>query len=270
MMKRISKSIVLYILFTFIVLAFFLYVRFPDQAVRSYLLDTMAERYPAASLSFASVSPSFPPGLKMANVRLSFKDNPASDVRLESLKVRPRLTGYLVGRSSFAMNAVAYGGTVQGRVNFPNLLPDKIPAGAEIKLDNLNLEKIAYLKERLGHQISGNLSGVYTYRGSDSQFDFNVQNGTYQLVEKISGFDRIDFSRAEGQLTLKGGLLKINKLKLTGDKINFSLKGDIVLNPDFRNSEISLTGTMELAAMNNKKISLTITGTIGNAKTKYL
>jgi hypothetical protein len=81
MMKRISKSIVLYILFTFIVLGFFLYVRFPDQAVRSYLLDTMAERYPAASLSLASVSPSFPPGLKMANVLLSFKDNPASDVR---------------------------------------------------------------------------------------------------------------------------------------------------------------------------------------------
>lgn len=168
------------------------------------------------------------------------------------------------------MNAVAYGGVMQGRVNFPNLLPDKIPTSAEIKLENLNLEKIAYLKERLGRQISGKLSGVYTYRGSDSQFDFNVQNGTYQLVEKISGFDRIDFSRAEGQITLKGGLLKINKLKLTGDKINLSLKGDIVLNPDFKNSEISLTGTMELAAMNNKKMTLTITGTIGNAKTRYL
>ena len=268
MMEK-SKSIVLYILFSFLVLGFFLYVRFPDQAVRSYLLDTMTERYPAASLSLASVSPSFPPGLKMANVLLSFKDNQA-DVRLESLIVRPRLTGYLVGRSSFAMNAMAYGGVMQGRVNFPNLLPDKIPTSAEIKLENLNLEKIAYLKERLGRQISGKLSGVCTYRGSDSQFDFNVQSGTYQLVEKISGFDRIDFSRAEGQITLKGGLLKINKLKLTGDKINLSMKGDIVLNPDFKNSEISLTGTIELAAMNNKKMSLTITGTIGNAKTRYL
>jgi type II secretion system protein N len=269
MKKKISKGLALYTLVTLIALVFFLYVRFPDQAVRSYLLDTMTERYPAASLSLASVSPSFPPGLKMANVLLSFKDNQA-DVRLESLRVRPRLTGYLVGHSSFAMNAVAYGGVMHGRVNFPNLLPDKIPTSAEIKLENLNLEKIACLKERLGRQIGGKLSGVYTYRGSDSQFDFNVQNGTYQLVEKISGFDRIDFSRAEGQITLKGGLLKINKLKLTGDKINLSLKGDIVLNSDFKNSEISLTGTMELAAMNNKKMPLTITGTIGNAKTKYL
>jgi type II secretion system protein N len=268
-MKKISKNIVLYTLFTLIALGFFLYVRFPGQVVQRYLLDTVAERYPAASLSLTSVSLSFPPGLKMENVILSFKDNPASDFPLESLMVRPRFLGFIVGRSSFSMNAVTYGGAVQGRINFPNLLPDKIPSRIEIKLENLNLEKIAYLKERLGRQISGKLSGVYTYHG-DSQFDFNVRNGNYQLLDKIFGFDRIDFSRAEGQITLKGGLLKINKLKLTGDKINFSLKGDIVLNPDFKNSEISLAGTMELAAMNNKKVSLTITGTIGNAKTKYL
>ena len=108
----------------------------------------------------------------MENVLLGFKDNPESGVRLESLRVRPRLSGYLVGRSSFAMNAVAYGGAVQGRVNFPSLTPDKIPTSAEIKLENLNLEKIAYLKEKLGRQISGKLSGAFTYRG-DSQLDFD-------------------------------------------------------------------------------------------------
>jgi type II secretion system protein N len=164
---------------------------------------------------------------------------------------------------------VAYGGAVKGRVNFPQLVPDKMPTSAEIKLENVDLEKIAYLKERLGRQISGKLSGTYAYRG-DSQFDFAVENGTYQLVDKLFGFDRLDFSRAEGQIALKGGLLKINKLKLTGDKITFSLKGDIMLNPEFKNSEINLTGTMELAAMNNKKVSLAITGTVGNAKTRYL
>jgi type II secretion system protein N len=269
MIKKLSKNVVLYILFTFIVLGCFLYVRFPGQAVQSYLLEAMAERYPAVFLSLASVSLSFPPGLKMENVLLGFKDNPESGARMESLQVRPRLSGYLVGRSSFALNAVAYGGAVKGRVNFLNLMPDKIPTSAEIKLENLNLEKIAYLKERLGRQISGKLNGAFTYRG-DSQFDFAVENGSYQLLDKILGFDRLDFSKAEGQITLKGGLLKINKLKLTGDKITISLKGDIVLNPDFKNSEINLTGTMDLASMNNKKISLSITGTIGNAKTKYL
>ena len=269
MMKKFSKKSVLYILFTFIALVCFLYIRFPGQVVQSYLLNIVAERYPAVSLSLASVSLSFPPGLKMEKVLLGFKDNPEAGARLESLRVRPRLSGYFVGRSSFAINAVAYGGTVKGRVNFPQLAPDKIPTSAEITLENVDLEKIAYLKERLGRQISGKLSGAYTYRG-DSLFDFTAQNGTYQLVDKLLGLDRLDFSRVEGQIALKGGLLKINKLKLTGDKINFVLKGDVILNPDFKNSEINLTGTMELAAMNSKKVSLSITGTVGNAKTRYL
>lgn len=268
-MKKTSKNVVLYMLFTVIVLGCFLYIRFPARVVQGYLLDTMAARYPAVSFSLASVSLSFPPGLKMENVVLGFKGSPESGARLESLSVRPRLTGYFVGRSSFAMNAVAYGGALQGRVNFPHLTPTEIPASAEIKLENLNLAKIAYLKERLGLQIGGQLSGVFTYRG-DSQFDFDVRNGAYQLVDKLFGFDRLDFSKAEGQITIKGGLLKINKLKLTGDKINFSLKGDIVLNPDIKNSAINLTGTMELVAVNSKKISLSITGTIGNAQTRYL
>jgi type II secretion system protein N len=269
MIKKISKPILYYTLFTVSALVFFLYVRFPGPVVQSYLLNSMAERYPALSLSLESVSLSFPPGLHMENVLLVFKDNPGSNVRLESLRVRPRLSAYVLGRSSFAINAAANGGTVKGRVNFPQLVPEKIPAGAEITLDNVDLEKIAYLQERLGRQITGRLSGAYTYRG-DSQFDFAIQNGTYPLVDKLFGFDRLDYSRAEGQITLKGGLLKINKLKLTGDKITISLKGDIILNPDFKNSEINLTGTMELAAMNNKKVSLAITGTVGNAKTRYL
>ena len=269
MMKKITKSTVIYILFTFIVLWFFLYIRFPGNVVQSYLVDMVAERYPEVTLSVASASLGFPPGLKMENVVLSFKDNPASGTILEMLKVRPRLSNYVVGRSSFSITAALYDGDAQGRVNFPNVLPEKIPTSAELKFANLNLAKFAYLKERLGRQITGKLSGTYAYHG-DSQLDFDIQNGTYQLLDKLLGLDRIEFSSAEGQLVLKGGLLKINKLKLQGDKINCFLKGDVVLNPDFKNSEINLTGTIELAAMNNKKISLSITGPIGNARTKYL
>ena len=269
MMKKINKHSIFYILFTLIALVGFLYVRFPGQLVQSYLLNTVAQRYPAVSLSLASVSLSFPPGLQMEKVLLGSKDNPESGVRLESFRVRPRLSGYLVGRSSLALSAVAYGGAVQGRVNFPRLALDKMPTSAEITLENLELGKIAALKQKLGRQISGKFSGVYTYQG-ENLIDFTVKNGSYPLVEKLFGFDRLDFSRVEGQLALKGGVLKINKLKLTGDKISFSLKGAIILNPVFNNSEINLTGTMELASMNNKKLSLSITGTVGNANTRYL
>ena len=270
MMKIINKYKLLYVLFTFLVLGFFLDLRFPGKVVQNYLLDTMAERYPEASLSLASVAMSFPPGLKMENLRWGFKDNPEPLLRLELLRVRPRLLGYLTGHASLATNALAYGGTLRGRVDYLHLVPDKIPASAELKFAGLTLDKITYLQERLGRRISGTLSGNFNYQGDSSRLGFEIKNGSYQLLDKLMGIDRLDFSQAEGQIELKGGVLKLNSLKLQGDKINCSLKGDIVLNPDFKNSQISLTGTMELAAMGNRKISLSITGTIGNARTNYL
>ena len=53
---------------------------------------------------------------------------------------------------------------------------------------------------------------------------------------------------------------------MKGDKINLSLQGYLLLNPEFKNSELNLNGTMEILTLSNKKVPLTINGTIGNAK----
>ncbi len=268
-MKIITKQIVFYIVFTLLVTGFFLQARFPDKAVESYILDTLAERYPGAFLSLASISLSFPPGLKAENLVFGFRENLESNIRFESLKIRPRLTGYFLGRSSFAVNAAAYGGTLGGRIDYPGFLPAKSPTSANMIYENLALEKCTYLQDRLGRQLSGKLSGSFAYSGT-SRLDFVVRNGSYPLLENLLGMNKVDFSQAEGQVTLSGGVLKITKFQLKGDKISCSLKGDITLNPDFKNSAVNLSGTMEVAGLGNKKMSLTITGTVGNATTKYL
>lgn len=268
MMRKINKHVVFYVIFSIFALVFFLYARFPDKVVEKYLLNKLAERNPGIFFSVGSVGLSFPPGLKMRNVLFGFRNNPDSIIRLESLKVRPRLTGYLSGHASFAIGAAAYGGVLKGRLDFPHFRPEKSPKGVDIRFEDVTLEKCDYLKEKLGRQISGRLSGVFTYHG-DSQLDFDIQNGSYQLLDNLFGFNRLDFSKIEGQLILKGQVLKINKLKLKGDKINLSLKGYLILNPEFRNSELNLNGIMEIATLSNKKIPLAITGTIGNAKSSH-
>lgn len=269
MMRKINKNFVGYSIFAIFMLVFFLQVRFPGKAVENYLLETATERYPAAFLSLESLSLSIPPGLKMQNLLFGFRDNLEANIRLAHLKIRPRFIGYLMGRTSLAIDSSAYGGTLWGRVNFPHFFPNQSLASADIKFEGLTLEKCSYLQDRLGRQLSGRLSGSFVSSG-DSRLDFNVQNGSYQLLANLFGLDKIDFSLAEGQILLKGGLLKISKLQLKGDKISCSLKGDIVLKPDFKSSELNLSGTMQIANMNNKKIAMTITGTVANPNTKYL
>ena len=263
-----KKRILLYTLFCIGVLSFFIYARFPGKVVENYILAVAAESYPAAFLSFGAVSPSLPPGLKLENITLGFRENPEANIRVEKFTVMPRLLRYISGRSAFTVNALAYGGSLKASVDFPSFSLKPPPAKAEIIFEGLSIEKCAYLKDKLGRTVTGKLGGTFIFSG-DSQLDFTIQKGSYQLLESLFGFERLDFNKVEGQVTLKGGVLRIAKLRLTGDKINCSLKGEVTLKSDLKNSEINLNGTMEIANM-GKKISMLITGTMGRVQTKYI
>ena len=263
-----KKKFLLYTLFCICVLSFFIYARFPDKAVENYILASIAESYPAAFLSFGAVSLSLPPGLKLENITFGFRENPEANIRVEKFTVMPRLLRYISGKSAFTVDALAYGGSVKGSVDFPGFSLKTPPAKAEIIFEGLSIEKCAYLKDKLGRAITGKLGGTFIFSG-DSQLDFTIQKGSYQLLEGLFGFERLDFNKVEGQVTVKGGILRIVKLRLTGDKINCSLKGEVMLKSDLKDSEININGTMEIANF-GKKISMLITGTMGRIQTKFI
>ena len=100
--------------------------------------------------------------------------------------------------------------------------------------------------------------------------DFTLTNGTYPLQESFLGLDRIDFSRVEGKASFRNGALKITQLTLTGDKLRCSLKGNILLADDFQESQIDLNGTIELPLQGNKRVTLAISGTLGNPKSRFM
>ena len=71
-------------------------------------------------------------------------------------------------------------------------------------------------------------------------------------------------------MSLKNGVLTITKLKLMGEKAACTLSGDITLNPaDIKSSQINLNAAIELPGQNNKKISMVLTGPLGNPTIKY-
>ncbi len=269
MIKKINRKIVFYTLFALLVLVFFLYARFPGKAAGNYILAAVAERYPGVFLSFESVLLSFPPGLKLENAVFGLKDNMEAGIRIERFTVRPRLLKHIAGRASFALSALAYGGTIKGFVDFPGFSLKNAPTKAEIGFDNLSLERLAFLNDKLGRRITGKIGGSYALNG-DGQLDFSAVNGSYPLMESLFGFEKLDFNKAEGQFTLKSGVLKINKLRLKSNRINCSLKGEIILAGELKNSAINLSGSMEIATLNNKKVTMLLTGTLGNVKTKYM
>ena len=278
MKLKINKQILGYTLYGILIFIALLYLRFPNDVVVNYVVSTLSERNPNVMLSIDSIKPSFPPGLTAKNLTFGFKDEADSTIQADMLTVRPGLLSLLRGKSTLILDAITYGGTIEGNLAIANLRSGEGPVNTEISFDSLNIDKCSYLTDKLGRQITGKLQGSLTYTignegfaGSTGNLNFTILNGTYQLLESLFGFDKLDFSKVEGQMTLKSGVLKIDKLKLTGEKVRCSLKGNIVLNSNaIKSSHMDITCNVEIPGQNNKKVSILVGGTLGKPTTKIM
>lgn len=277
MKLKMNRAIAGYILAGIAMLLILLCLRFPGEALTNYMEAVAAARYPQASLSIDAIRPSIPPGLAFSGITVAVRDRPDAILHADRLSVRPGGLSLLGGRFAILMAAEGYGGEMEGRVDFSRLFSLQGPLSATVSLRDIRIEKCAWLREALARQITGTLKGSVAFSGTaealkngTGNVDFTLTNGTYPLQESFLGMEKIDFSRVEGKASFRNGALKITQLTLSGDKLRCSLKGNILLADDLRDSQIDLNGTIELPAQGNKRVALTIGGTLGNPKSRFM
>jgi type II secretion system protein N len=276
MRPRNHRAVVGYILAGVAMLILLLYLRFPGGAVTE-TIKAEAVRYPGLLLSIDTARPAIPPGVTLENVTAGFRGRPEATLHADSLGIRPGWLSLLRGRLALVMAAEGYGGDVRGRVEFANIFSVKGPLSAKMSIREIRIEKCAWLRDALARQITGTLKGSATFSGAaeslkngTGNIDLTLTNGTYQLLENILGFERIDFNKVDAKVSFRNGALKIAGLTLNGEKIRISLKGNILLADDFRESQIDLNGSIEIPMQGNKRVTLAISGTLGNPKTKFM
>ncbi|OHE23301.1 MAG: type II secretion system protein GspN [Syntrophus sp. GWC2_56_31] len=253
-----------------------LYLRFPGEALANYA-KAFAAQYPGSFLSIDEIRPSFPPGLALANVKIGYRDYPGAAFRVDDLSLRPGGLSLLKGRLTILLAAKGYGGEARGQVDFSRLFSFRGPLTVGATLRGVRIEKIAWLQEELARQVTGTLEGAVSFSGKTEtpnnmtgNVDFTLTNGVFPLTEGFLDFKKIDFSKIEGKLSFQSGTMRITQLTLTGAKVSASLKGNILIADEFRDSRIDLTGTVEIPAYGNKRLTLNISGTIDNPKTRLM
>ena len=266
-----------YAAFAVAALVLFLYLRFPGDILVRYLVSSASAMNPDQVLHIDSAKPVITPGLIFTNVTLAFRNHPRSTIQADAITIKPGYLSLLSGRTAVTFAANAYGGEIRGQADTNNFLSFRGPIDWKLATDGLDIGKISYLKDRLGRLITGQFKGAMTFSGQLPSFfngagnlEFTLINGRYPLLEPFLGFDRLDFKSVEALVQLKNGILTISKLKLTGDKVNGALSGAITLDTaDINRSEINLNCAFELNAQ-NKKISMVLTGPLGNPRIRYL
>ena len=277
MRPRNHRTVVGYILAGVAMLILLLYLRFPGGAVTETIKAEAATRYPGLLLSIDTAQPAIPPGVTLENVTAGFRGRPEATLHADSLGIRPGWLSLLRGRLALVMAAEGYGGDIRGQVEFANIFSVKGPLSAELNIRDIRIEKCAWLRDALVRQITGTLKGSATFSGAGESLkngtgniDFTLTNGSYQLLESLLGFERIDFNKVDAKVSFRNGALKIAGLTLNGEKLRISLKGNILLADDFRESQIDLNGSIELPMQGNKRVTLAISGTLGNPKTRFM
>lgn len=270
-----TKKWIAYMIYGILITAIFLYVRFPSNNAVDYIKSTVERGNPNVVLLIDSVKLCLPPGIKLSNIEVSFRDRPDLILRADVLKLRPALTSLLSGKLSLLLYADAYEGSMQTDINFANRFSTKGPVKIKTGFNDINIGKCSFIKTATGRMVDGRLSGSFSYNGKwdgvingTGSAGFTLLDGNIQLLGDIFGLKELDFDNMEVDMTLKNRTLKITGLDITGKQLSGSFTGNIFLDRDIMQSRLALKGDLKIPAL-DRKVSTTLNGTVSRPITWF-
>lgn len=274
---KITPAVLGYAAFAAAAFILFLYLRFPGDVLIRNLSAAAADVHPDCLLLIDSAKPAIPPGVAFTNVTLGLRSRPRSSLQADTVTLRPAYRQIFSGGTGVAFAAVAYGGTIRGQADTNHFLSFRGPVRWHLTADGIDVAGIDALKDRMGRPVSGQFKGdltasgrLPTFSGMAGSLEFTLVNGSCPLPKPVMGFDRLDFKSVEALAQIKNGILTIRKFRLTGERVSGTLSGTITLDTaDINRSEINLNGSVELPP-DNKKITVLLTGPLGNPRIRYL
>ncbi len=260
-----------YTAFAVLAVAVFLYIRFPGDVFRDYIAASVEEAYPAVTLTLGDVTPAFPWGVKIAAAELRFLEHADRTITVGNVRVTPSLLAFLKGRTALRLEGTGYGGKIGLKAQYPKAFSLSGPVKAEVDCADIPVQQVSTLQELLLRKVTGKLNADVTFSGRPERFrdgrgrfKFTVHNGVYPLQEPVMGIDKLEFTTIEGDVQLGGRTLKVLRLALTGEKMNYTLKGNLSLtDEEFARNVLDMTGTLEVRGT-NRKIPFSLSGTFGN------
>jgi len=264
------KKKLLYITYGIVITIVFLYLLFPSEAVKHYIVTEVASRNPNVVVVIDDIRLGIPAVLEFDDVELRFKDKPGAVLEAKTVTAWPQLASLLRGKPVVRISTAAYGGNIDATV----FSPDRFAIGTSVTVDaevnQINIGECSYLKKVLGRNFAGILKGTLTFEGryddaitGAGTANFIAQNGNVELLKSIVGISTLTFDEITAAMTLKNRTLKIDGVDFTGNEARGSLNGSVLLQRDIIRSRLSLRGTVEIPAV-NKTFSAFVSGTLGN------
>jgi len=241
------KKWVFYIVFAAAAAAAFLYLLFPSQQVRRYIIRQVGQQSPGISVELARVSPCLPPGLRLEDLRLFRKGRLV--FQSPRMRVIPRYLSLFSASRRFHLAGSASGGRFEGEVAIEKA--SRPICAADISFQGIKMEKIAALAEHRPHQLYGAAEGSVSYSTKGDGFgkgraDIRVKQSRIDLDTPMFGFKGVSAGTVTAELKIDGRRALVKQIQLEGSQVSGSASGTISLKRPLKRSRLDLKGTIRL------------------------
>ena len=104
---------ILYVLFVLILTVGFLYVLFPADQIKNYMVFHLNKTHPEINIAIDRIKPAFPPGIRLYNVKVYQASNAL--LILEKVKIVPDLMSFFRSNIIFFFKANTCDGVIDGK-----------------------------------------------------------------------------------------------------------------------------------------------------------
>ena len=240
-MTKLTKNRVFLGLYIVGLLAFFLYLGFPADSIRTYVVNQLSGLSPQIEVTIERIAPALPPGIRLYNVDLYHQEQVWG--RFDNIKIIPHLSSLFGTNKAFSFAANAYTGEIKGKAN----IEKNSPVGrvvVDTTLAGLRVEDVEAIQAVSEYDISGILDGTLAYQSeaADQILKGDLALSDVRVVLTVPLFNQgyLEFNDVTAQLVLNNYDLTIENCDLEGKQLDATVSGSIRLNRDFSRGVLNL------------------------------
>jgi type II secretion system protein N len=240
-----AKTLFAYLAYALLAAVVFLYLLFPDQAVKAYMDGRLAAIDPGLSMQADSIRPAIPPGLKMTGVDL-IRDR-FRLARFDHARMYPQFTSLLKAEKAFRFQARLADGDITGRAVVIDNGPTTLMR-AEAELSSIRLEQLTAVGSLKRFTLGGLLDGRLTHEGDGrapagtTNGDLSVSQLRITLKTPILGIADLLMDQTDAAFSFDGRSLRLKALTFDGPMLEGKINGSIALRRPLGSSRLNLSG----------------------------
>lgn len=242
--KVISRSTILYALYSVFAVMVFVWFLFPSEYFADYIEKSVQAHGGGVLIEVKTVSPAFPVGIKLTGLKIKTPD--VDSVPVDYIRAGINIFSLLKLQPVISFSAGLFDGTINGKIKIPDSDIKKSSVDALI-VKGIDLSKCS---EVFASQIPGvDISGIIDAEGSyvsegrgHGKIALTVNQLNVQPEQPILTLKSLSFKEITAQVEIKNKRIQIENCEIDGNEFDGTVKGSVIVKYPYNKSVLRLSG----------------------------